>query len=80
MLSRVAPVGYPLNTMNTRSWIRAAGMRAVKTGAQTAVALLGTGGIGLVDVNWLNLASVVGMAVLASFLNSVAGLPESPKK
>jgi hypothetical protein len=56
-------------------WLKAAGIRAIKTVAQTAVALIPVG-VSIEEVSW---AAVVGTAVLAgivSLLTSVAGLPE----
>lgn len=59
-----------------KDWFKAAGMRAVKTMAQSALAVIGTGTIGLVDVDWINLTSIVLMSGVCSLLTSVAGLPE----
>lgn len=58
-----------------RSWWRAAGIRALRTVAQTAVASLGTAAV-LSDVNWLAVASASALAGLLSLLTSLAGLPE----
>ncbi len=58
-----------------RKWWRAAGVRAVKTCAQTAIATIGTGAL-LSDVNWMAVASASVLAGLLSLLTSVAGLPE----
>ena len=60
----------------TKQWWRAAGIRAVKTAAQTAVALIGTGAVGFTDLDWVRIASVAGVAAVLSLLTSVAGLPE----
>ena len=60
----------------TKIWIKAAGVRAVKTMAQAALAVLGTGTIGLMDVDWLNIVSITLMAGICSVLTSIAGLPE----
>lgn len=60
----------------TKIWFKAAGMRAVKTMAQAALAVLGTGTIGLMDVDWLNIVSITLMAGICSVLTSIAGLPE----
>lgn len=58
-----------------KSWIKAAGVRAVKTVAQTAVATIGTSAV-LGDVNWIAVVSASVLAGVLSLLTSVAGLPE----
>ena len=60
----------------TKIWIKAAGVRAVKTMAQSALAVLGSGMFGVLDVDWLNLLSITIMAGVCSILTSIAGLPE----
>lgn len=58
-----------------KKWIRAAGVRALKTVAQTAVAMIGTS-IVMSDVNWAMVVSASLLSGLLSLLTSVAGLPE----
>ena len=58
-----------------KNWIKAAGIRAVKTVAQTAVATIGTGAV-LSEVNWVTVASAAVLAGILSLLTSLAGLPE----
>ena len=59
------------------NWLKAAGIRAVKTVAQTAVATIGASAV-LSEVDWLVVASASALAGLLSLLTSVAGLPELP--
>lgn len=58
-------------------WFAAAGIRAVKTIAQTAVATIGTSAV-LSEVNWIMVGSASLLAGILSLLTSVAGLPEVP--
>ena len=60
-----------------KSWIKAAGIRAVKTIAQTAVATIGTSAL-LSQVDWRMVISASILAGVLSLLTSVAGLPEVP--
>lgn len=58
-----------------KRWFEAAGVRAVKTMAQTAIAMIGTSVV-LDDVNWVAVGSATVLAGVLSLLTSVAGLPE----
>lgn len=60
---------------NIKKWAKAAGIRAVKTVAQTAVATIGTSAV-LGEVNWVAVASASALAGVLSILTSIAGLPE----
>lgn len=60
---------------NFKTWIKAAGVRALKTLAQTAVATISTSAM-IADVDWLMVASASALAAVLSLLTSVAGLPE----
>lgn len=58
-----------------KKWIKAAGVRAIKTVAQTAVAMIGTSVV-IADVDWLMVVSASALAGVLSLLTSIAGLPE----
>ena len=58
-----------------KDWIKASGMRAIKTVAQTAVATIGTATI-MGNVDWVMVVSASALAGILSVLTSVAGLPE----
>lgn len=60
---------------NWKLWLKAAGIRAVKTVAQTAAATISTSAV-LGDVNWVMVGSSALLAGILSLLTSVAGLPE----
>lgn len=61
--------------INIKTWLKAAGTRALKTVAQTAAATIGTSAA-MGEVNWVMVASASALAGLLSLLTSVAGLPE----
>ena len=65
------------NANNLKNWAKAAGIRAIKTVAQTAVATIGTAAA-LGQVDWRLVASASVLAGVLSLLTSVAGLPELP--
>lgn len=58
-----------------KKWLRAAGVRAIKTVAQTAVATIGTSAV-IGEVNWVMVLSASALSGILSILTSVAGLPE----
>jgi hypothetical protein len=60
---------------NWKTWLKAAGVRAIKTVAQTAVATIGTS-VAMGEVNWAMVGSAAALAGILSMLTSVAGLPE----
>lgn len=64
---------------NWKIWMKAAGIRAVRTVAQTAVATIGTSAV-LGDVNWVAVVSASVLAGVLSLLTSVASLPEIDTK
>lgn len=63
----------------TKKWLKAAGIRAVKTMAQTAVALLPAAAT-IAQVDWITVAGTAALAGAASVLTSLAGLPEVKKE
>ena len=63
---------------NFKKWAKAASVRAIKTVAQTAIALIGTTAL-MSEVNWIAVGSASVLAGLLSILTSVAGLPEVSK-
>lgn len=62
-------------SVNTKKWVKAAAVRAVKTMAQTAVSLVSVGAV-MSDINWPMVASSSAVAGIVSVLTSVAGIPE----
>ena len=60
---------------NWKNWIKSAGIRAIKTVAQTAVATIGTTAV-MAEVNWVAVGSAAVLAGILSLLTSLAGLPE----
>ena len=62
-------------SVNTVAWLKSAGIRAIKTMAQTAVAML-TVGQAVSEIDWLNVLSVSFVAGVCSLLTSIGGIPE----
>ena len=64
-----------MSKLTSKNWWRAAGIRALKTVAQTAVATIGTAAV-MSEVNWVAVVSASVLAGILSILTSLAGLPE----
>lgn len=69
------------NTMPTAStdwkaWLKAAGVRLVKTGAQTLITLIGTDMVSIISLDWAQMLAVTATTMVLSLLTSIAGLPE----
>ena len=57
-------------------WLKAAGIRTVKTMAETAIAIIGTNTLGITDVDWLGVGSAVLLSGIVTILTCIKGLPE----
>ena len=66
-------------SVDTKKWLKASGIRAIKTFAQTAIATIGTSAV-LGEVNWIMVASASALSGILSILTSVAGIPEVESK
>lgn len=64
-----------MNKNYSSKWVKAAGIRAIKTMAQTAIATIGTTAA-MLEVNWVLVGSTAALAGILSVLTSVTGLPE----
>ena len=64
---------------NFLKWLKAAGIRSIKTVSQTAIAVIGTSAL-LDEVNWIAVLSASALAGILSLLTSIAGLPEVKKE
>lgn len=62
-------------TRDWKTWAKAAGIRAIKTVAQSAIAMIGTAAV-MAEVDWKMVVSAAGLAGIISMLMSIAGLPE----
>ena len=69
-----------LNKCNWKCWFKAAAVRAVKTVAQTAVALIGTNTVGVTCVDWLAVASASALSGIVSLLTSVVNMPTGKRE
>ena len=66
--------------MNWKAWLKAALVRAVRTFAEAALAYIGTGAVGITDVNWLGVLSAGAFGAVSSLLLAMTGLPEVEQK
>lgn len=64
-----------MNKIFTKQWLKASAVRALKTVAQTAIAMIGTSAV-MAEVNWIMVISASALSGLLSILTSVTGLPE----
>ena len=64
--------------MNTKllNWLKAAGVRTVKTMAETALAIIGTNTMGITEVDWVGVASACALSGVITILTCIKGLPE----
>ena len=62
--------------LKTKNWLKAAGIRTVKTMAETAIALIGTNTIGITEVDWLGVLSACALSGVVTILTCIKGLPE----
>ena len=67
------------NAVNWKAWLKAAGIRSVRTFAEAALAYIGTGAAVLGDVNWLGVLSAGAFGAVSALLLALAGLPEAEK-
>ena len=65
-----------MNKKKLMKWVKAAGVRTVKTMAETAIAVIGTNTFGITDVNWVGVLSAAALAGVVTVLTCVKGLPE----
>ena len=63
-----------------KEWLKAAGIRAIRTFAQAACSIIGGDMIGILEIDWLGVLSVAATAAVLSLLTSLAGLPELEDK
>lgn len=66
--------------MFTKEWFKAAGIRAIRTFAEAALAYIGTGAVVLGDVNWMATLSAGAFGAVTALLLALAGLPEAEKE
>lgn len=65
-----------MNETYWMAWAKAALIRALKTAAQILAALIGTGAVSIIELDWMQMLGVTATAAVLSVLTSLAGLPE----
>lgn len=65
-----------MNKTKILNWLKAAGIRTVKTMAETAIALIGTNTVGITDVDWVGVLSACALSGVVTILTCIKGLPE----
>ncbi len=65
-----------MNKQKTLKWLKAAGVRTLKTMAETSLAIIGTNTIGITEVDWLGLLSACALSGIITILTCIKGLPE----
>lgn len=65
---------------NFKQWMKATGIRTIKTMAETALALIGTNMIGITEVNWIAVLSASALSGVVTILTCIKGLPELKEK
>ena len=65
-----------MNKANFLNWLKAAGVRTIKTMAETAIALIGTNTMGITEIDWIGVLSACALSGVVTILTCVAGLPE----
>lgn len=65
-----------MNKTKILNWLKAAGIRTVKTMAETAIALIGTNTVGITDVDWIGVLSACALSGIVTILTCIKGLPE----
>lgn len=62
--------------ISVKKWVKAAGIRTIKTMAETALAVIGTNVVGITDVNWIGVVSACALSGVITVLTCIKGLPE----
>jgi hypothetical protein len=70
-------IGKETSTTQTlKNWVEAAGIRAVKTAAQAAIAIIPVSAVTIGSVDWIIVAGAAALAAVVSLITSIAGIPE----